>query len=465
MSLFQAELERLARLEPRSVTGTVRQLRGLTLLARDCPLPVGSLVAIEDRGCGAPGAASGAWSAAPRLGEIVGFDGDDAILMLFGEASGIAPGQQVRGLEVAPTIPVSPTLLGRVIDPLGNPMDGRGPVRDSQPVPLHAVPTAALRRRRISEPMPTGIRAIDGMLTLGRGQRIGIMAGPGVGKSTLLAMMARGTAADVTVIGLIGERGREVRDFIEDALGAEGLARAVLVVATGDESPLLRVRAAWAACAIAEFFSARGQDVMLLMDSVTRFAQAQRQIGLAVGEPPATKGYPPSVFALLPRLLERAGAVGTHGSITGIYTVLVEGDDLTEPVTDAARGVLDGHIVLSRRLAGRGHHPSIDIMESISRVADDVSQPAQIEARRLVRRLEAAYREAEELISIGAYVRGSSRDVDAALLLHDEIARFLQQDRREASAFPETCRRLNELALHGAKALAPGPARPAGVPT
>jgi len=418
----------------------VSGLRGLTILARDLPLPVGSLVRI-----------GGYAGAEPQFGEVVGFEHDRTILMLLGESDGIRAGARVVSERLSPTVAVGTSLLGRVIDAMGRPIDDGGPLREVRPRPLRAPAAVAMRRRRIDQPMPTGVRVVDAMLTLGRGQRIGIFAGPGVGKSTLLASIARHTAASVNVIALIGERGREVRDFIEDALGPEGLARSVVIVATSDESPLLRVRAAAAACTVAEFFRDGGHDVMLMMDSVTRFAQAQRQIGLASGEPPATRGYTPSVFAQLPRLLERAGAIEGSGSITGIYTVLVEGDDMTEPVADAARGVLDGHIVLSRRLASRGHFPAIDVLDSVSRVADDVCEPTQIEARRYVRRLLAAYAESEELISIGAYAPGSHPDCDAAIRMRDELDRFLRQQSDERTAFPETCRGLGELFLRGAR--------------
>ena len=440
MSLFASEVERIDHVESRRITGTVDALRGLTLLARDLPLPVGSLVSIGGRA-----------GMAPVLGEVTGFETDRTILMLLGEADGIRAGSPVVSQRLSPIIPVGTGLLGRVIDALGRPIDGGGPLREMRPRALRAPASSAMRRRRITAPMPTGVRVIDAMLTLGCGQRIGIFAGPGVGKSTLLASIARNTAASVNVIALIGERGREVRDFIEDALGPEGLARSVVIVATSDESPLLRVRAATAGCAVAEYFRDRGQDVMLMMDSVTRFAQAQRQIGLASGEPPATRGYTPSVFAQLPRLLERAGAIEGAGSITGIYTVLVEGDDMTEPVADAARGVLDGHIVLSRRLAARGHFPAVDVLDSVSRVADEVSESTQIEARRFLRRLLAAYAESEELIGIGAYAPGSNPDCDTAIRLREEIDRVLRQESGERATFPESCRALNDLFLRSAR--------------
>ncbi|MEM7227924.1 MAG: FliI/YscN family ATPase [Planctomycetota bacterium] len=424
-------------IEPRALTGTVTAVRGLSVLVEGLPLPVGAQVRLVRRGPG--------WD--ELRGAIVGFDGERAIVMLYGTSVGVGPGTAVCGEQSSPMVSVGESLLGRVIDGLGRPLD-------EQPPPvlmarrLLLPPTiSAMRRRRIAEPMVTGVRSIDGMLTLGRGQRIGVFSGAGVGKSTLIASIARHASSDVNVIALIGERGREVRDFLDEALGPEGLARSVVIVATGDEPPLLRVRAAYLASTIAEYFRDEGADVMLMMDSVTRFAQAQRQIGLAVGEPPATKGYTPSVFASLPVLLERAGALQRGGSITGLYAVLVEGDDLNEPISDAARGILDGHLVLSRRLASRGHFPAVDVTASISRVADDVCDDTHIAARYLLRRLIAAHEEAWDLIQVGAYVEGSDPAVDAALTLQESILNFLQQSPRDAGAYPETCAALVDLAM------------------
>jgi flagellum-specific ATP synthase len=439
MSVLAGPLQTLARLEPREIVGTVAAVRGLSLLVEALPLPIGAVVRLQ------PPRAPLCADEVIR-GEVVGFDGRHSLLMLFGQGDGISPGTLVIGEQAAPTVQVGAALLGRVIDGLGRPIDGGRPPIDTVARALRAAPTSALRRRRIDQPLPTGVRVIDAMLTLGKGQRIGIFSGPGVGKSVLLGTIARNCAADVNVIALIGERGREVRDFLEQALGAAGLARSVVVVATGDESPLLRVRAALVAATVAEYFRDLGRDVMLMMDSVTRFAQAQRQIGLATGEQPATKGYTPSVFATLPILLERAGAIEGSGSITGIYAVLVEGDDLNEPISDAARGILDGHIALSRRMAGRGYYPAVDPLESISRVANDVCDPHHIGARRQVLRLIAAYREVEELINIGAYARGSNRDCDIAIAIKPAIDKFLQQGMEERSDFPLTCRGLLELA-------------------
>src|SRR5690606_17694614 len=352
-------------------------------------------------------------------------------VMLLGQTFGIRAGDRVVGEQAAPTAPVGPYLLGRVIDGLGRPIDGKGPIPDTVARPINPEPLGALRRRRITEPMHTGVRAVDLMTTLGRGQRLGVFAGPGVGKSTLMGTIAKRASSHVSVIALIGERGREVGDFIQHSLGPEGLARSVVVVATSDESPLLRIRAALVACTAAEFFRDQGKDVMLMMDSVTRVAHAQRQIGLSVGEPPATKGFTPSVFASLALLLERAGAVEPApgqtraGSITGLYTILVEGDDMTEPIADAARGILDGHIILSRRLAQRAHYPAIDVLDSVSRVADDVCDLAHIEARRQIVRLMAVYRDVEDLVQIGAYAPGSNPEADVAIEYRARIVELL----------------------------------------
>ncbi|MHC5004626.1 MAG: FliI/YscN family ATPase [Planctomycetota bacterium] len=432
---LDASIQTLRHLEPRLISGSVAAVRGLTVLVEDLPLPVGTMVRVETRG-GDDG----------LRGEIIGFDGPHSIVMLLASGDGTAPGLRVVGEQSARTVGVGEPLLGRVIDGLGRPIDGRGPIPDTTPRPLSPPPTSALRRRRIDQVLPTGVRAIDAMLTVGKGQRVGVFAGPGVGKSTLIACIARNTSANVNVIALVGERGREVREFIETALGPEGLARSVVVVATGDESPLMRVRAALVACSVAEHFRDQGADVMLMMDSVTRFAQAQRQIGLTVGEQPATKGYTPSVFALLPVLLERAGAIEGGGSITGLYAVLVEGDDLTEPISDAARSILDGHIALSRRLAGRGHYPAIDVLESVSRVADEVCDENHVRARRHLVRVLSAYAESEELITIGAYAAGSDPHVDAAVALRSSIEGLLRQEIGERASYPHTCRALVELA-------------------
>lgn len=436
MTTFAQPIEALDRCEPRIVSGTVDSVRGMTVLVRRLRVPIGSVVRIEPAGSRRESV----------LGEVIGFDASRAIVMLLGGSSGTGPGDRVRLERVSDAIMVGDSWLGRVLDGLGRPIDGGPPPGGLASRPLFPPVVNPMSRGIVHEPLATGVRALDGLTTLGKGQRIGIFAGPGVGKSTLMASIARGTSADVNVIALVGERGREVKEFIVDALGAEGLAKSVVVVATGDESPLLRVRAMAAAITAAEHFRDSGRDVMLMVDSITRFAQAQRQIGLAAGEQPATKGYTPSVFSLLPQLLERAGGIEGGGSITGIYTVLVEGDDLTEPVADAAKGILDGHVVLSRKLATRGHFPAIDPLESISRLADQVSDRNHLVARRRIIELLSAHRESEELINIGAYARGSNPMTDVSIALRPRIDAFLRQERAEATEFPATCRMLCELA-------------------
>ncbi len=371
------------------------------------------------------------------LAEVVGFHERGILLMPLEALEGVHPGSAVRAMGRTFDAHVGPGLLGRVLDGLGYPMDGRGDVGPTHRVPLFADPPNPLSRRPIKEPLETGIRALDGLLTVGRGQRIGIFAGSGVGKSTLLGMIARHASADVNVIALLGERGREVTDFIESSLGPEGLARSVVVVATGDQSALIRARGALVATAIAEHFRDQGKQVLLMVDSVTRVAMAWREIGLAVGEPPTTRGYPPSVFAALPRLLERAGNA-ERGGITGIYTVLVEGDDFNEPVADHARAALDGHIVLSRRLASASHFPAIEILGSASRLRDRVIDPHHRSAANRFQALQATYRDKEDLISVGAYQKGSDPQTDEAIRLRDPMLRFLQQAPEECSGFQAT---------------------------
>ncbi len=433
------QLRTLEQIQPRRIVGSVDAVRGLSILVRDLPLPVGALVSVRHNGRGRA-------TQPIARGEVVGFDGSKSVVMLFGPGDGISPGMPVVGEQSAQTAQVGESLLGRIMNGLGQPIDGGAPLRDTVARPINPPPTSAMSRRCIDQALPTGVRVIDAMATLGKGQRVGVFAGPGVGKSTLLASIARNCEADVSVIAMVGERGREVREFVEQTLGPDGLARSVVIVATGDESPLLRVRAALLAATVSEYFCDLGRDVMLMMDSITRLAQAQRQIGLNVGEQPSTKGYTPSVFAILPTLLERAGAMECGGSVTGIYSVLVEGDDLTEPVSDAARGILDGHIALSRKLAGQGFFPAVDPMESISRVADAVCDEHHISARRTLLRLMSAYAEAEELIRIGAYAQGSNPDCDVAIALKSSIDEFLRQDARQSASYPHTCRALIELA-------------------
>jgi flagellum-specific ATP synthase len=358
--------------------------------------------------------------------EVVGFRNGSVLFMPYGEMRGIRPGNLIQNSNTPPLFPVGRQMLGRVLDAFGQPMDSGPPLAPSQYYPLHAQPLNPLKRPRIHEPMDVGIRAINSLLTLGKGQRVGIMAGSGVGKSTLMGMMARYTEADINVIALVGERGREVLDFMEKDLGPEGLARSILVVATSEQGPLVRMRAAFAATAIAEFFRDKGKNVLLMMDSVTRFAMAAREVGLAAGEPPTTRGYTPTVFAMLPRLLERAGN-SEQGSITGIYTVLVEGDDFSEPVADAVRSILDGHIVLTRELADQGHYPSIDVLKSVSRLRADVTPPEIVGLGRELVRTLATYNKVEDMVNIGAYAKGSSAEIDLALQRIGPIRDFLRQ--------------------------------------
>jgi len=400
--------------------GTVREVQGLALRVAAMPAPIGAVVRIQPRRKGSR----------PVFGEVVGCDDDQTIILPFGTTDGVARGDRVFNEHDQQQARVGNGLLGRVIDGMGNPIDGRGPIHDTRPAPLQPRPVDAMSRPPIDQPLATGVRAIDAITPIGRGQRVGVFAAPGVGKSTLLATCAKHTAADVSVIALVGERGREVREFIEHTLGPDGLARSVVVVATSDEPALMRIRAALVASAAAEYFRDQGLDVLLLMDSVTRLAQAQRQVGLAAGEPPTTRGYTPSVFAMLPALLERSGRTD-KASITGLYAVLVEGDDMTEPIADACQGILDGHIHLSRRLAEQGHYPAIDVLGSISRCGDQVTNAAHQGARREVVRLTAAYREVEDLLNIGAYAEGSNKGFDLAIACKPAIDRLLQQGRNE----------------------------------
>lgn len=374
---------------------------------------------------------------APLLAEVVGFRSGRVLLMPLGDMTGIGPGSLVVSTGSAFAVSVGEDLLGRVLDGLGRPID-RGPrIRSEARRLVEADPPHPLERVPITEPLRFGIRAIDGFCTLGKGQRLGIFAGSGVGKSTLMGMVARGTEASINVICMVGERGREVRDFIERDLGPEGLKRSVVVAATSDQPALIRVRAAFVATAIAEYFRDTGRDVLLMMDSVTRFATAQREVGLTAGEPPATKGYPPSVFGMLPRLLERAGRT-EKGSITGVYTVLVDGDDLMDPVADSLRSILDGHIVLSRKLAERNHYPAIDVLASISRLMSVVATDEHRRQASLLRNAMAAYREAEDLIQIGAYASGSDARVDQAISLMPMIDRFLLQSSHDVTEWSQT---------------------------
>ncbi len=410
--------------------GQVAELLGLQVRVTGLPAAVGDLVSVEGR--------------VTVLAEVAASGPAGLTCLPLGDTTGLRVGDVVRHTGGPLRIPVGDELRGRVLDGLGRPVDG-GPALDHLPlVGVGQNAPAALSRPRIDQQLGLGVRALDALTPCGRGQRIGIMAGSGVGKSSLLSMVARGTEAEVSVIALIGERGREVREFIENDLGPEGLARSVVVVATSDAPPVERLRAASVATRIAEHFRDSGKHVVLMMDSLTRVAMAQREIGLSAGEPPATRGYPPSVFTLLPQLLERAGT-SPSGSITGLYTVLVEGDDMQDPIGDTARSILDGHVVLSRRLATAGHFPSIDVLESISRVTGAVTGPEQRASATRLRRLLAAHRNVRELVEIGAYVAGADADADVALARMPAIDAFLQQDMDDSTPTAETWQRLSEL--------------------
>jgi FliI/YscN family ATPase len=423
----------LATILPTALEGSVVRMVGTTAAVADFPAPLGALVEIERQ----------TGSAVPA--EVIGFREQLTLVYPLEEMAGVRHGNRVRLVRTCRWLKVGDELLSRVIDAYGRVIDGR-----PQPVLphrtwLHAAPPSPVERPRVDVPLATGIRAMDALLTCGKGQRMGIFSGSGVGKSVTLGMMSRYTSADVNVIALIGERGREVNDFLEQDLGPEGLANSVVLVATSDEPALVRVRAAFAATAIAEYFRDQGRDVLLLMDSLTRFAMAQREIGLAAGEPPTTRGYTPSVFALLPKLVERAGR-SPRGSITGFYSVLVEGDDPNEPISDAVRGLLDGHTWLSRKLASRAHWPAIDVLESISRLMPGITSREHQDAARLLRELMAVYRDHEDLISIGAYRRGSHKLVDLAIDMRDEINAFLVQRREESSTLESAREALERLA-------------------
>jgi flagellum-specific ATP synthase len=433
--------QRLAHLPPPPVAGRLTRMVGLTLEASGCQAAVGDsceIVTADDMHVDA---------------EVVGFAGDSLYLMPTGDIHGLKPGARVLPRIGTGTLGVGPGLLGRVVDGACEPLDGRGPIPVAARVRLTGTPINPLSRQRISEPLDVGVRAINGLLTVGRGQRIGLFAGSGVGKSVLLGMMARYTRADVIVVGLIGERGREVKEFIETILGQAGLARAVVVATPADHPPLMRLHGAWLATSIAEYFRDQGSNVLLIMDSLTRFAQAQREIGLAIGEAPATKGYPPSVFARLPQLVERAGnGVHNSGSITAFYTVLAEGDDQNDPIADAARAILDGHIVLSRRIADGGRYPAIDVESSVSRVMHDIAATAHSDLARRLRQLSALYEHNRDLITIGAYQRGSDPRVDEAIARWPLVEGYLRQDMRESVTLADSIAQLQ----HVVPGLVPG---------
>lgn len=413
--------------------GRVLRVTGLIIESEGPNLAMGDVCSIQSPG-----------DDEPIFAEVVGFRDHHLLLMPLGETHRLRSGSEVVASAFASRVPVGNALLGRVISGLGQPMDGKGPLNCECRPHLHSAPPDPLTRQRIREPLATGVRAIDSFTPVGCGQRLGIFAGSGVGKSTLLGMMARRAESDVNVIALVGERGRELREFIEKDLGEEGLSRSVLVCATSDQPALVRLRAASLATAIAEEFRDAGKSVLFMMDSVTRFAMAQREIGLAVGEAPSSRGYTPSVFSLLPRLLERTGA-SDRGSITAFYTVLVEGDDMNEPIADAVRGILDGHIVLTRRLATANHFPAIDVLESVSRVTNDICSPEEIAAVSKARDLLAVYRENEDLVNIGAYAKGASPRVDLAISKNESLVRFLRQGVDERCSRPDTFAQLAEV--------------------
>ena len=377
--------------------------------------------------------------------EVLGFKDSKVMLMPFEEIRGIGPGSRVVARQENSSVSVGQGLLGRVIDGIGDPIDNKGEIKKEKEYPIYADPVNPLLRKRITKSLDIGIRVVNGLLTIGCGQRMGIFSGSGVGKSVLLGMIARNTKADVNVIALIGERGREVNEFIEKELGEEGLKRSVIIVATSDHLPLIRMRGAFIATAIAEYFRDEGKHVNLMMDSVTRFAMAQREIGLALGEPPTMKGYTPSVFTLLPKLLERAGTSANSGTITGLYTVLVEGDDTNEPISDALRSILDGHIVLKRELAMQNHYPAIDILSSISRVMDDIISSSQKENANKLKAVLATYKKSEDLINIGAYVAGSNPKIDYAIEMNDRANGFLMQGIEDCVTYDESVKQLEEL--------------------
>lgn len=426
-------LDALRTCRPFRISGRVVKVVGLVIEAMGPPAHIGELCHIYT------------WNrVSPIEAEVVGFHEGKTLLMALDDMTGIEPGSEVVSSGRVPTASVGEALLGRVIDGLGRPMDGGEPILCGECYPLFNAPPGPLERMRIAEPLALGVRAVDSTTTCGKGQRLGIFSGSGVGKSTLLGMFARNTNADVNVIALIGERGREVREFVEKDLGPDGLKRSVVVVATSDQAAIVRLRGAYLATTIAEYFRDAGCDVLLMMDSLTRFAMAQREIGLAIGEPPTTRGYTPSVFSAMPKLLERAGNSGS-GSITGLYTVLVEADDMNEPISDAARSILDGHIVLSRELAMANHYPAIDVLASISRVMIDVVDEGHLDAASKLREALSTYKEASDLINIGAYVPGSNRKIDWARSMIDDINRFLRQDINETADYLGTVENLKDL--------------------
>jgi type III secretion protein N (ATPase) len=428
LEALRAQLARTPSVVP---AGRVRAVTGLAVRATLPGARIGEVVRIRRRG-------------EPLDAEIVGFSAGEIVALALGDVVGVGPDDVVEATGQTLHVRVGPGLLGRVVDGLGRPLDGLGEMEVAATVPVDRAPPPALERRPVTRPLATGIRAIDALATLGQGQRVGLFAGSGVGKSKLLGSLARGAGVDVVVVALVGERGREVGDFVRNELGEDGRQRAVVVVSTSDAPALERLRAAQVATAVAESFRDQGRNVLLLVDSITRVARAQRDVGLAAGEPPVRRGYPPSVFSMLPRLLERGGQAA-RGVITAVYTVLVEGDDLSEPIADEVRGLLDGHIILDRELAARGHYPAIDVLRSLSRVMADVTSEAQRRAARQLRELLAAHESKRDLIALGAYVRGKDALTDRAVAAMPEIQRFLCQEGADVSSFEETLERLQKL--------------------
>jgi len=414
-------------------TGKISQIIGLLIESNGPGVSIGSICTIQSK------------NRSPVEAQVVGFRDNKTLLMPLGDIYGIAPGCTIEVTEEQPSFSVSSEMIGRVLDGNGKPIDGKGPIPLGTNYPIMGTPLNPLCRERIKQPLDVGVRSINGLLTCAKGQRIGIMAGTGVGKSMLLGMIARNTEAAVNVIALIGERGREVKEFIEENLGPEGMKRSIVIAAASDQPPLVRLRGAFIATTIAEYFRDQGKDVLLMMDSITRFALAQREIGLSVGEPPTTKGYPPSTFSLIPKLLERAGTGEGNGTITGIYTVLVEGDDINEPVSDAVRAVLDGHIILDRELAAHNHYPAINILSSVSRLMIDVISKDHYNFSMKLKDFLATYSEAKDLINIGAYAKGSNPKWDIAINKIERINAYLQQGIMETVSMEESMSTLKEI--------------------
>src|SRR5688500_2890876 len=433
MAYLSAQLDAVESSMPFLVKGTIQSISGLTIEASELALPLGSMCRISSMG------------GRTSFAEVIGFQVERTLLMPLSAPTGVARGDRIENISAAPRVWCSPQLLGRVLNGFGDPIDGKGPLPLSESRRIDGKSVGVLDRSNIRTPIATSVRAIDGLHTCGLGQRMRIFSGPGVGKSTLMSSIAKHTSADVSVVALIGERGREVQEFLENSLGPDGLKRCVVVVSTGDDAPLLRVRAAKVATTIAEYFRDMGKNVLLLMDSLTRMCHAQRQIGLAANEPPAQRGYPPSVFALLPEVLERAGRTPT-GSITGFYTVLVECDDFNEPVADAVKGITDGQLWLSRTLANKGHFPAIDVLQSISRVREDVVDEAHVARARRVLALLATFAEIEDLVNVGAYVPGVNKEFDLAVQARSRILAYLRQDSSMVVSAVDAKRQLIELA-------------------